>query len=196
MRYDITRKTLFYQAPLRLLHVLTGSISAALVSIEYPSAQRRRADLVARLQDGRLDHLELQSDADRCMPWRMLEYYGLLYQQYNQEPVQQVLYVRGGRSGLVTTIAHQRLQFAYDVVDIRDVEPQLLLESPVLEDKLLALLCAGGTTVATIRHILAHIALLGQRERSDALERLLILAALRGGGATYRRGDAAHDASN
>lgn len=53
----------------------------------------RRPDLVVRLTDGRLFHLELQSDNDATMPWRMVDYYSLLRQHYGQAPHQQVLYV-------------------------------------------------------------------------------------------------------
>ena len=96
-RYDTTLKTLFQAPPQQLLRLLVGGQAREMLTVEYPAVRMRRPDLVVRLTDGRLYHLELQSDNDAAMPWRMLEYYGLLYQRYGQQPLQHVLYV-GERS--------------------------------------------------------------------------------------------------
>ena len=73
MRYDLTLKDLFQNLPRRLLQLLTGSDAAQVFSAEYPSVAKRLPDLVLRLTDGRLYHLELQSDNDADMALRMLE---------------------------------------------------------------------------------------------------------------------------
>lgn len=179
MRYDTTLKTLFQAPPQQLLHMLVGSQASSLLTVEYPSVRMRRPDLVVRLTDGRLHHLELQSDNEAPMPWRMLEYYSLLYQTYGQPPVQHVLYVGAAPMTLVTEIYHATLLYTYTALDIRTLDSQPLLESPVLEDNLLALLCQGGSTRTAVQHILARIAPLTETARSDALTALLILAGLR-----------------
>ena len=74
MVYDATLKDLFQSTPQRLLELLTGSRPSELLTVEYPSVRVRRPDLVTRLTDGRLYHLELESRPDADMPWGMLEY--------------------------------------------------------------------------------------------------------------------------
>jgi len=179
MRYDTTLKTLFQAPPQQLLHLLVGGQAQTMLTVEYPMVRMRRPDLVVRLTDGRLYHLELQSDNDTTMPWRMLEYYGLLYQHYQQQALQQVLYVGERPMTLATQIAHSTLTFQYSAIDIRTLDGQPLLQSPVLEDNLLALLCRGGATRTTVQHILARIATLSGTARTEALTTMLILAGLR-----------------
>jgi predicted transposase YdaD len=179
MRYDTTLKTLFQAPPQQLLRLLVGGQAREMLTVEYPTVRMRRPDLVVRLTDDRLYHLELQSDHDAEMPWRMLEYYGLLYRQYRQQPVQHVLYVGEAPMTLVTRIDHATLAFQYAAIDIRTLDGQPLLRSTVLEDNLLALLCRGGATRTAIRHILTRIATLSGTDRTDALAALLILAGLR-----------------
>jgi len=70
MRYDTTLKELFQAPPPRLLEILIHGQIEELLTVEYPSVGMRRTDLVARLTDGRLLHLELQTEDDPGMPWR------------------------------------------------------------------------------------------------------------------------------
>ena len=93
MKYDATLKELFQSPPQRLLELLSGGQAQDLLTVEYPSVQMRRPDLLVRLTDGRLYHLELQSSNDTDMAWRMLEYLVSIYRQFDQVPLQQVLYV-------------------------------------------------------------------------------------------------------
>ena len=165
--------------PQQLLRLLAGGQAREMLTVEYPTVRMRRPDLVVRLTDDRLYHLELQSDNDTEMPWRMLEYYGLLYRQYRQPPVQHVLYVGKVPMTLGTRIEHATLSFQYAAIDIRTLDRQPLLRSAVLEDNLLALLCRGGATRTAIRRILTRIATLSGAARTDALAALLILAGLR-----------------
>jgi predicted transposase YdaD len=179
MRYDTTLKTLFQAPPQQLLRLLVGGQAREMLTIEYPTVRMRRPDLVVRLTDGRLYHLELQSDNDTAMPWRMLEYYGLLYQRYGQQPLQHVLYVGESPMTLVAQIDHTTLSFQYEAIDVRTLDGQPLLHSPVLEDNIFALLCREGGTRATVQHILARIANLSGTAQTEALTTLLILAGLR-----------------
>ena len=178
-RYDTTLKTLFQAPPQQLLRLLVGGQACEMLTVEYPTVRMRRPDLVVRLTDGRLYHLELQSDNDAAMPWRMLEYYGLLYQRYGQQPLQHVLYVGERPMTLVAQIDHATLLFEYEAIDVRTLDGQPLLHSTVLEDNILALLCRGGATRATVQYILARIANLSGTAQTEALTTLLILAGLR-----------------
>ena len=93
MRYDITIRDLLGRGAPALLQQLSGSAIARVETTALPSARDRRPDLLARLTDGRLLHLELQSQADPRMAWRMLEYYTLIAGRFGHEPVHQIVLV-------------------------------------------------------------------------------------------------------
>ena len=116
MRYDTTLKTLFQAPPPQLLQLLVGGQAHTMLTVEYPTVQMRRPDLVVRLTDGRLYHLELQSTNDPVMPWRMLEYFGLLCQHYGQPPLQQVLYVGEAPLTMPARLEYPTLSFQYESV--------------------------------------------------------------------------------
>ena len=59
MRYDASLKELLSGTPVRLVETLTGSRPVEVLSVEFSSVHVRRPDLVARLEDGRMLHLEL-----------------------------------------------------------------------------------------------------------------------------------------
>jgi len=165
--------------PRRLLKLLTGCGGGRPLTVEYPEVKQRRPDLVLELDDGRLYHLEIQSGPDPEMPWRMLEYYGLIRRTHNRIPMQQILYVGESPPRLVDRIEEAPLQFHYQVVDIRSIDCRELLASPEIEDNLLALLCRMDDRTHAVRSILERITALEERPRRDALEKLLILSGLR-----------------
>lgn len=179
MRYDLTLKALFHGAPSRLLQILTGRRAVETLTVEFPAVRKRQPDLVMRLDDGRIYHLELQSGGDAAMPWRMLEYYALIYQHYRAPVLQQVLYVGAGPNPLAERIAQDSLQYRYHVIDIRDIDCRRLLASPTLEDNLLALLCGLDDEAKVVRTVLGKIAGLDENRRRDALQWLEILSGLR-----------------
>ena len=179
MRYDTTLKTLFQSPPPQLLQLLVGGQAREMLTVEYPTVQMRRSDLVVRLTDGRLYHLELQSTNDPAMPWRMLEYFSLLCQAYGQPPYQQVLYVGDAALSMAVRLAYPTLSFQYEMIDIRTLDGETLLASAALADNLLALLCRLANPREAIQRLLARIAGVAGAARDDAIAQLLALAGLR-----------------
>jgi predicted transposase YdaD len=180
MHYDVPLKELFHQAPQQLLRLLTGCEAVELLNIEYPAVKSRRADLVARLSNGSIYHLELQSKNDHKMLWRMLEYYSLLYQHYATPPLQQVIYVGQARANFTTQIQTEQLRFHYEFIDIRDIDCQTLLQSHSLADNVLAILCRLDNPAGVLRTLLSRINVLDDKTRKDMLLILANLADLRG----------------
>ena len=179
MKYDVTLKELLHAPPPRLLQLLVGQEAVEMLTVEFPAVRMRRPDLVVRLADGALYHLELQTGNETDMPLRMLEYYLLLLRHYGESPRQQVLYVGAGTLTMKGELLYERLQFRYDVTDIRVLDGADLLNSPSIEDNVLALLCRGGNAPPVIRQIVERIARLPMKARADALTRVMILARLR-----------------
>jgi len=179
MKYDLTLKELFQQMPQQLFNILIGRQPKEVLNVEYPVIRKRCPDLVSRLEDGSIYHLELQSDNDDSMPMRMLEYFFLIKQHYKQPIIQQVLYVGRDKMNMSNHIIEEKIQFYYQLIDIRDINCEPLLQSPLLEDNLLAVLCKVEKKVETIQIILQRIAQLHTNARRDALEKLQILVNLR-----------------
>lgn len=139
----------------------------------------RRPDLVFRQPNGEIRQVELQSDNDETMNARMLEYYLLLWRQFRQIPLQTLLYVGNNPLTMSGRVEHPRLQFSYDVIDIRQFETGPLLESTSIADNILAVLCHQGAERMTIKHILRNLSHLPGKEQIDRLLQLLILSGLR-----------------
>ncbi|MBL8194708.1 MAG: DUF4351 domain-containing protein [Blastocatellia bacterium] len=181
MKYDIVLKELFQATSNRLVQLLVGENLQVVeqLNIEFAEVATRRADLVMRLSNGRIYHLELQSIDDEEMVLRMLEYYWLIFKQYRQIPLQQVIYVGNKVFNGTTSISHPNLQFSYQLIDIRSFPADFLLESNFLSDNLLAILCRSSDTRFVIAQILEKISLLPRHDREDALTKLFILSGLR-----------------
>ncbi len=89
------------------------------------------------------------------------------------------LYVGSAANTLAAGLWLDRLRFEYDVIDIRDIDGEPLLESPAIEDNILALLCRLNDEREAVRALLAKIGQLNANARADALEKVVILAGLR-----------------
>ena len=179
MRYDTTLKEILQALPQILLRLLVGQEGAELLTVELPTVKKRLPDLVVRLEDGSIFHLEVQSTAE-AMEWRMLEYYAMIRGLYPNVPLRQmVLHVGPECSRSSSNIEESSLQFSYTVKNIQDIDCRFMLNSPLLEENLLAVLCRLEDDRRIIREILSRIAVLPAKGRADALEKLVILAGLR-----------------
>jgi len=178
MKYDTTFKDLFPDLK-ALFRVLTNSEVIQIENSEYASVKQRRADLVARLANQQLLHLEVQSDNDDEMLWRELEYCGLIAQIHHQVPLQIVLYVGAAPARFITNIDNADLKYRYHLVDIKTLDCTTLLESESLSDNLLALLGKLQDKAEAVRRVMYKIAQLPQKKRADMSEKLAILMGLR-----------------
>jgi hypothetical protein len=72
------------------------------------------------------------------------------------------------------------LNFRYDVVDVRDMDGEALVESEFISDNILAVLARTGDRAGAIRRIIGKIGRLEPGRREDAIRKLLILSGIRG----------------
>ncbi|MBF0416013.1 MAG: DUF4351 domain-containing protein [Magnetococcales bacterium] len=179
-RYDATLKFIFQTPPQRLLRMVVGQEASELLTVEFPTIRKRLPDLLVRLKNGNICHLELQSGGDADMHWRMLEYYVFIRRLYpTDQLIQIVLFVGDGEPVFSLGIEEEMLSFRYTVRNIRDVDCSILLASESMEENVLAILCRMPDERGTIRKILSRIANLGPKAKVDTLEQLVILAGLR-----------------
>src|SRR5271165_4381632 len=102
------------ELPLRQLHV--GPVTEWL-NVDLPRSQNRRVDLLGRLADGRLLHIELQSANDRNMPFRMAEYALAITRRYGEYPVQLLIYVGNAKLRMKPEFRKEGMHCWYRQVD-------------------------------------------------------------------------------
>ena len=178
--YDVTLKTLLRGSAEKLFEDLTGAVVAKWLDIELPKVQNPRMDLLAETADGAIAQLELQSSNDSEMPLRMAEYYLGVYRQFERFPQQTVLYVGEAALRMLSQLEGPRFSFSYELVDIRDLDSERLLNSQHVGDNVIGILTRLGDQRRAIHKIIGNIASLEASERETALKQLMILSGLRG----------------
>jgi predicted transposase/invertase (TIGR01784 family) len=182
--YDIALKVLLQGSADSALRQLTGRSVARWLNVEIPQVQASRVDLLGATADENLVHLELQSSNDGTMALRMAEYTLRIYRQFGKFPKQIVLYVGEAPARMDETLRSSDddepdFVFRYRLVDIRDLDGNILLNSPHIEDNLLAILTGFKNNAGMVRQILDRITRLDDQARRSAFEQFLIISGLR-----------------
>ena len=173
-KMDILLRDILQRIPEKFVHLLTGKRGVKILDNTFPSIKERKADLVVELEDSSIFHLELQTHPDKNMPLRMLEYRVLLMQKYpNRKIRQMVLYVGEGVPRMESSINQPNLSFSYELKDIKELSCQELMESPQLEDKILAVLCNVKEPEQYFNQLLQELLNLPEKERADYIRKLL-----------------------
>ncbi len=178
--YDVTLKLLLRRSATATMLELTGSAIERWIDVELPKIQNRRVDLLGETGDGKLVHIELQSTNDTGMPLRMAEYALGVFRQFSRFPRQIALYVGESDLRMETRLSGPGLAFEYELIDARDLDGHLLLESAGLSDNVLAVLTRLRDRQSAVREIIRKVSDAESQSRDLYLEALLILAGLRG----------------
>ena len=174
-KFDKTLRDIIQNIPQKFVSILTGKKGVKILDNTFPSTKERVADLVLQLEDDTIFHLELQTQNDKNMPFRMLEYYLLLKQRYPDKPINQmVLYVGDGKPNMPDFLETDKLKFSYEIKDIKDIKCKELLESDSLEDKILAVLCKVEDFEEYIFELTKELLKLPEKQRADYIRKLLI----------------------
>ena len=152
-KYDRTLKDILKAVPKKFVEILTGRKALDFLDTNFPKVEELKADLLVKLEDGGIFHLELQTSNDPKLPLRMLKYYAHLYSTYGIEPIQTVLYVGQGSMYMGCGIENGNLSFKYLLKDIKDINCAELLNSDDLNDNILSILCKTDDEVKLISEI-------------------------------------------
>ena len=137
--YDIALKTLLQHGPESLL-ALTSTTVERWHSVELPEVRSRRVDLLGETPDGRLIHIELQSNNDGEMALRMMEYSAAVYRKFGRFPEQLVLYVGAAPMRMSGSLRGPDFSFDCGIADIRELDGERLLASHHVADNILSIL--------------------------------------------------------
>ncbi len=176
---DIALKDIFEEIPHRLSKILAPAPIKELLPTNFPSTELR-VDFLARLEDESILHIEFQSFNDTNMPFRMLRYYLAILERYPSSPIKQLLvYVGNRKLRMKSRLKLRNLTFSYEILDIRQIDCRVLLESPDPMDRLLACLCKVEDEVYLIEKLIKTMEGMNDEERKDYLLKALTLTELR-----------------
>ena len=180
VKYDNLLKTIFMEAMPTLLKALHCAPVLELLSVEFPERAKMVADIVARLADGKILHLEFQLTNDPRMHWRCYHYFGAIQEQWeDSEVIQVVVYLGNGEMTMKPIINKPSCKYHYQLVDIREIPPGFFLNSPEDSERVLALLCNSADPRDTIRRVLGSWRHLTDKRLLENIERLRTLSQLR-----------------
>ncbi len=176
---DIALKDIFEEIPHRLSKILAPAPIKELLPTNFPSTELR-VDFLARLEDESILHIEFQSFNDPNMPFRMLRYYLAIWERYPSSPIKQLLvYVGNRKLRMKSRLRLRNLSFSYEMIDIRQIDCKVLLESPDPMDRLLACLCKVEDEAYLIEKLIKTMEGMNEEERKDYLLKALTLTELR-----------------
>jgi hypothetical protein len=180
VKYDNLLKTIFYDAMPAFIRLLGCSPISEYLNIEFPARPKMVADVVARLADGRILHIEFQLKNDPRMHWRCFHYFGAIQEQNEgSEVIQFVIYIGNSPVQMKREIVSPSLNYHYEIVDMRDLDPDIFLASPNDVERVLALLCQSPEPRTTIRRVLRSWKSLSGKELLENVDRLRTLSHLR-----------------
>jgi hypothetical protein len=145
-QYDVRLKSILHRAMPRLFQLLGLPPVAEYLTVEFPLHQKILPDLLVRLVDGRILHLELQSKNDVRMIWRCLEYWQVIAEQWlDGDIIQVVIYLGDSPMSMESKIERGRTRHEVDILSLQDVDATAFLESESEGERMLAVLCTAMT---------------------------------------------------
>lgn len=177
--YDRVLKDLFQTDNPTLLEQLTGGLHVKeFLNVEFPCVMERRADLVARLEDGSIVHFEFQGRNDGKIGYRQGIYCLLIAEKYERPVHQVVLYLGNAPMRMKSALDAGSAKVKFRLMDIREIAANQLMQSSRASDWALALLAAGGEQ--KMSEIMRRICSLNTHARIKALTQVIVLSGLRG----------------
>ncbi len=110
--------------------------------------QQKEVDLLLKITDRNGEvfilHVEIQSQDEPNMAYRMLEYRIMAQQVYGLPVRQYVIYLGEKTSAMPTSIEQADLKFRYRLISLNQLPYQIFLSSNRAEEKILAVLASFG----------------------------------------------------
>ena len=177
--YDRTLREIFQNVPKGIIKILTNKEAVEVLETKFPKVEQKEADIVVRLEDNAIFHLELQLSNDKNMPLRML-YYALLIKNVHKDfPLQMVLYLGEDKENIPSGTDTKYLQYKYLVGYIKDINCELLINSDDINDNILAILCDVKDIQKLLDRLVKKLQSLNEKKKEDYIRKLIYLFRLR-----------------
>ena len=123
-------------------HILKIEIeSLEFIETEQQRVESRRADIVAKVNDDFVLHLEIQNQNDMQMPYRMLRYW-LDIKRATTLPVKQfVIYIGKDKLSMKNNIWEDGVNFIYNILDMKSINCEDFIKQDTPDGLVLAILC-------------------------------------------------------
>jgi predicted transposase/invertase (TIGR01784 family) len=177
--YDRTLRDLFQDIPKGLVKLLSNKEAVEFLETKFPKVEEKEADLVVKLEDDTIFHLEIQSTDDKTMPKRMLQYALLIENIHGQFPLQSVLYIGEKEIEIKNSIKTEHINYQFDVKNIKEIDCSVLIESEDINDNVLAILCNVKDIDRLLKRLNAKLMSLDNKKREDYLRKIFYLLRLR-----------------
>ena len=189
--FDRVIKENFREPSIAFLKYLFG-IDVADTQILPSKLQRtipeREADMLVKVTttEGRvfIAHVEWQTVGDPDMRGRMLLYHALVFEIYKIEVLGFAIYLGNQKAGMLTHLIHGNLSYSFELIDPRQLDPYVFLQSKLPEEIILAILAGSinNDRRDIIRKIISKLARLlkgDEQELKRRIQQLEILSLLR-----------------
>jgi len=188
-KYDkIFKENMKYALPGIIKNILGLTIvKSEELSHDLQHTKERKPDVLRKVTDPNnrtyILHVELQSQNEKDMVYRMVEYRVMLQRKYRLPVKQYVLFVGKGRLTMLSSIDEEDFKFRYDIVSPQQIDYKIFLRSERPEEKILAILGNFGndTPEKVIEAILHGVKVTAEGELSENkyLHQLRVLLQLR-----------------
>jgi hypothetical protein len=147
--YDKTLKALFddvFKRGILLKAISNEAKEVSDIDTVFKNPSELRIDYAKKIinkdENTYILHIEFQSDIDDKFAHRMLAYYQVLTEKYEEEIEQILIYVGSPKvKPIINNIAHKNLFFKFNVLDFSKIPYETLINSNSPSEVILAILC-------------------------------------------------------
>jgi hypothetical protein len=178
--YDAVIKDLFERDHPSLLDgLLAGRKITGSLNLELKVMLKRFPDLLLRLDDGTILHIEFQAANHRKMPHRAGIYALMIAYKHDCRRIEQaVIYLGAAKMSMRDTLDTGGVQVRYRLISAGDLDADALLATGRPADAVLALLARNG--VERLGEIVSRAKRLKGERRQRVLAQLAVISGLRG----------------
>ncbi|MFN3787029.1 MAG: hypothetical protein ACK4SW_01335 [Sulfurihydrogenibium azorense] len=182
IKTDLLLKHLFKNPATKLIEIILGKKVnwQLLQDTDLKIVKNREADLVVKLEDNTILHIEIQSTNDPSMPYRMFEYFYLITDKYKPKDLIQVcIYIGKEPLKMSDKIQFSDWTYRYRLIDMKDVPCRELAKSPNITDKLLAGLCKIEDPKFYVENVIKEIKKANPKDRKELFTLFLEISKIR-----------------
>ncbi|ACN98448.1 conserved hypothetical protein [Sulfurihydrogenibium azorense Az-Fu1] len=182
IKTDLLLKHLFKNPATKLIEIILGKKVdwQLLQDTDLKIVKNREADLVVKLEDNTILHIEIQSTNDPSMPYRMFEYFYLITDKYKPKDLIQVcIYIGKEPLKMSDKIQFSDWTYRYRLIDIKDIPCKELITSQNITDKLLAGLCKIEDPKFYVENVIKEIKNANPKDRKELFTLFLEISKIR-----------------
>ncbi|NWF66284.1 MAG: hypothetical protein HXX81_02330 [Campylobacterales bacterium] len=108
---------------------------------ELQRIEDRRADIVAKIDNSYILHLEIQNSNDKYMHLRMLRYFTDISFLTDMKIVQYVVYIGKEKLNMKSNLTLHNINYNYNLIDMKNIDCEKLISLDTPDSLVLAILC-------------------------------------------------------